>query len=97
MTAFCPLYAAIIGVFIGAGLITLTRYNSFLRVLIGIELISGSATASIILIGGDTGFYVFLVLLETIMAGMAAAVAFSSARRRGATNIDEFSEEGDNA
>ncbi len=93
MTGACPLYATVIGVLIGAGLVTLTRYSSFLRILIGIELVSGAATASIVLVGGDIGLYVFLALIETVMAGIAAAIAFSASRRRGVMSIDSFSEE----
>jgi len=85
----CSLAVAVLA---SSGLYMITRYSSFLRVLVGLELVAAASLASLVLWGGSLGFLVFMLVVETGVVALAAALALSASRRRGAQSVDELDE-----
>jgi len=85
-------YSIALAAIASAGLYMLTRYSNFLRVLVGLELVSASAAASLAMWGGSLGFYLFILVLDTGIMALAAALALRASRLHGARSVDELDE-----
>ena len=85
-------YSFTIAAIAAAGLYMITRYSSFLRVLVGLELVAAAAAASLVLWGGSLGLFVFMLVVDTGAIALAAALVLRASRRRGARSIDELDE-----
>ncbi len=75
---------------LAAGIVMVTRFSSWLRVLLGLELMASGAAAGLVLAAGRPGAYYAVAVVDTVAAAVAAALAVVAARRRGAGTIDEL-------
>ncbi len=73
-----------------AGLFTLARYRSLLRLLIGFELLAAAAASSLVLVAGSLGFYATVVILDTLAAALFAAASYRAAKDKEVSDVDQL-------
>jgi len=83
------IYSLVVAVIAATGIYMVTRYSSPLRIVIGLELLAGAATAALVFWGGTLGFYLYMVVVDTAMMALAAAVVVHVTRKLRLKNVDE--------
>lgn len=83
--------AIVISSMFAAGIIICTAYASFLRVLLGLELMAFSASLALILLSSVYDTYLAIIAIETATATVAAGLAVEARRRSNVSSADELS------
>lgn len=83
-------YSLVVATLMLSGLVIITRDSSFLRILVGLELVLASSAVSLVLWGGSLGFFILVVVVDTSTVAVAAALALKASRRYCSQSVDEL-------